>query len=223
MTITVVIADDQPVMRTGLRMILQAHDDIEVVAEAGDGKEAVEMVRMHQPDVVLMDIQMPGTDGIEATRLLAAEQAPSRVLILTTFGLDAYVYDALQGGAAGFLLKTDEPPRIVDGIRTVAAGEALLAPQITRHLIAEYLVARRDPARPPPPEVATLTDRERDVLTELARGRSNAEIGRELFISEGTVKTHVARILDKLLLRDRVQAVVFAYQHGLGPTPDQGP
>ena len=155
--------------------------------------------------------------------MLAAERSATRVLILTTFGLDDYVYDALAAGAAGFLLKTDEPQRIVDGIRTVAAGEALLAPQLTRRLITEYLAARREPVPTPPPEVASLTDRERDVLTELARGLSNAEIGRELFISEGTVKTHVARILGKLGLRDRVQAVVFAYRHGLGPTPDQGP
>ncbi|HTY72688.1 MAG TPA: response regulator transcription factor [Actinomycetes bacterium] len=214
MSVRVVLVDDQPVVRSGLRMILQAQPDLEVIGEAADGVEAIEVIAASDPDVVLMDIQMPTLDGIETTRRLRASGSRARVLVLTTYALDAYVFDALQAGAAGFLLKTDPPQTIVDGVRTVAAGDALLAPQVTRRIIDTF-VARAPAAPQEPPELSRLTERERDVLKELARGLSNAEIGQALFISEGTVKTHVARILDKLGLRDRVQAVVYAYQHGL--------
>ena len=235
MTVRVLLVDDQPVVRSGLRMILQAAessdeaDGIEVVGDAADGAAGIELVAELDPDVVLMDIQMPTLDGIEATRRLTAAGSRARVLVLTTYGLDEYVFDALQAGAAGFLLKTDPPQAIVDGVRTIAAGEALLAPQVTRRIIETFLAARStgSPGRPgslrsagaapsvEPPELTRLTEREREVLLEIARGLSNTEIARRLFIGEGTVKTHVARILDKLMLRDRVQVVVYAYQHGL--------
>jgi DNA-binding NarL/FixJ family response regulator len=212
-TLRIAIVDDQPVMRSGLAMIIAAHDDLEVVGEASDGREGVALVRSTRPDVVLMDIQMPELDGIEATRQLVERGAETRVLILTTFGQERYVFDAFEAGAAGFLLKTAEPRLIVDAIRTVAAGDALLAPQLTQQIIESYLAGRRQTQVPS--EYTRLTEREREVLQCLAEGLSNAEIGRELFIGEGTVKTHVARILDKLDLRDRVQAVVFAHRHGL--------
>jgi DNA-binding NarL/FixJ family response regulator len=209
----VVIVDDQPVMRSGLAMIVSAHDDLEVVGEAGDGQAGLDLVAATGPDVVLMDIQMPELDGIEATRRLVQRGSATRVLILTTFGQEEYVFDAFEAGAAGFLLKTAEPRLIVDAIRTVAAGDSLLAPQLTQRIIESYLAGRR--ATSLPASYGRLTEREREVLCCLAAGLSNAEIGRELFIGEGTVKTHVARILDKLELRDRVQAVVFAHRHGL--------
>jgi DNA-binding NarL/FixJ family response regulator len=209
----VVIVDDQPVMRSGLAMIMSAHDDLEVVGEAGDGREGIDLVAATSPDVVLMDIQMPELDGIEATRRLVREGAEARVLILTTFGQEQYVFDAFEAGAAGFLLKTAEPRLIVDAVRTVAAGNSLLAPQLTQQIIDSYLAGRRAPSLPA--AYGRLTEREQEVLRCLAGGLSNAEIARELFIGEGTVKTHVARILDKLALRDRVQAVVFAHRHGL--------
>jgi DNA-binding NarL/FixJ family response regulator len=208
----VVVADDQGIVRGGLRMILEAAG-LDVVGEAADGREAVELVTRLRPDVVLMDIRMPGLDGIEATRRLVREQPAVRILVLTTYGADEYVYEALRAGAAGFLLKMDSPPRLVDAVRVVAAGEALLAPEVTRKLIDHYVATGAD--HPEPPQLAELTAREREVLTLLARGRSNAEIARELFLGEGTVKTHVVRILAKLGLRDRVQAVVFAYEHRL--------
>ncbi len=229
MTVRVVLVDDQPVVRSGLRMILQAEDDLEIVGEASNGAEGIGLIGKLDPDVVLMDIQMPVMDGIEATRRLNAVGSRSRVVILTTYGLDEYVFDALQAGAAGFLLKTDRPSTLVEGVRTVSAGEALLAPQVTRRIIETFVAARSPtsprpsrhpgptdpPAEPEPPEVARLTEREREVLLEIARGLSNIEIAQRLFIGEGTVKTHVARILDKLGLRDRVQVVVYAYRHGL--------
>ena len=212
--IRVIVADDQAVVRAGLLMILEAQEDIEVVGEAGDGREAVEMARSLHPDVVLMDIRMPAVDGIEATRRLVAAGVRTRVLILTTYGLDEYVYDALRAGASGFFLKTDSPDRLVEAVRTVAAGEALLGPETTRLLIDRF-IAGPAPNAPPPLEVATLTDRELEVLKLVSEGLSNAEIAARIYVSEGTVKTHVARILSKLGLRDRVQAVVFAFETGL--------
>jgi DNA-binding NarL/FixJ family response regulator len=212
----VVIADDQGIVRGGLRMILEAAG-MEVVGEAADGRQAIDLVARVRPDVVLMDIRMPGVDGITATQQITRDRPMVKVLILTTYGADEYVYDALRAGAAGFLLKMDSPPRLVDAVRVVAAGEALLAPEITRRLIDRY-VSGVPPTRVQPPGLTELTARERDVLILIARGMSNAEIARELYVAEGTVKTHVVRILAKLQLRDRVQAVVFAYEHGLvGP------
>jgi DNA-binding NarL/FixJ family response regulator len=211
--IRVLVADDQALMRGGFRMILDAQDDIEVVGEAIDGRDAVQQYRRSSPDVVVMDVRMPAMDGIEATRRLTAADPPARVLILTTFDLDEYVYEALRAGASGFLLKDRPPEELVAAVRVVAAGEALIAPSVTRRLIEEF--ARR-PASPRPPEgLADLTDRERDVLVLMARGRSNAEIAVDLFIAETTVKTHVGHVLAKLRLRDRAQAVVVAYESGL--------
>jgi DNA-binding NarL/FixJ family response regulator len=210
----VVVADDQAVVRGGLRMILEAQDDLEVVGEAADGAEAVAQALSLDPDIVLMDIRMPVLDGIEATRRLARAGGRARVLVLTTYALDEYVYAALKAGAAGFFVKTESPERLVDAVRLIAAGEALLAPEITRRLIDRFLAAA-PPNAPPPTTLAELTSRELEVLRHIARGLSNAEIAKTLYISEGTVKTHVARILFKLDLRDRVQAVVFAYEHGL--------
>jgi DNA-binding NarL/FixJ family response regulator len=212
--IRVVIADDQAVVRAGLRMILEAQEDIEVVGEADDGRAALDLVRGLDPDVVLMDIRMPEIDGIEATRRVAQTGAATHVLILTTYGLDEYVYDALKAGAAGFLVKTDPPERLIDAVRVVAAGEALLAPEITRRLVDRFVTGLR-PGAVSSPELDELTEREREVLQLIAGGLSNAEIAARLVVSDGTVKTHVARILSKLGLRDRVQAVVFAYECGL--------
>jgi DNA-binding NarL/FixJ family response regulator len=211
--IRVVIADDQTVVRAGLRMILEAQNGIEVVGEAEDGAEAVDTVRMLLPDVALMDIRMPVLDGIEATRRIAESGSATRVLVLTTYGLDENVYDALKAGASGFLLKTDPPERLVDAVRVVAGGDALLAPEITRRLI-DHFVAGSHPARSAP-ELEQLTARELDVVQLLARGQTNAEIAATLFVSEGTAKTHVARILAKLDLRDRTQAVIYAYENGV--------
>jgi DNA-binding NarL/FixJ family response regulator len=211
--IRILIADDQAVVRAGLRMILEAQDDLEIVGEATDGAEAVEAVRTLRPDVALMDIRMPTLDGIEATRRIASSSLSTRVLVLTTYGLDENVYDALKAGASGFLLKTDSPERLIDAVRVVAAGEALLAPEITRRLIDRFVAGSHPTANAP--ELEQLTAREREVLKLLARGRTNAEIAAELYVSEGTVKTHVARILAKLDLRDRTQAVIYAYENGL--------
>jgi DNA-binding NarL/FixJ family response regulator len=222
--IGVVIADDLALFRSGLRMMLYAHEDIEVLAEAADGLEAIEATRLHRPDVVLMDVRMPGMDGIEATRRLLADPtgyAP-RVLMLTTFDLDEYVYDALKAGASGFMLKSNPPEQLVNAIRAIARGESLLGPHITRRLIEHYVRGPRTSAEPPT-RLADLTDRERQVLNLLARGHTNSEIADELIIGPGTVKTHVSRILTKLHLRDRVQAVVLAYESGLiqpGRNPD---
>jgi DNA-binding NarL/FixJ family response regulator len=221
MTIRVLIADDQAMVRAGFRMVLDAESDIEVVGEAPDGEHAVASAKRLRPDVVLMDIRMPRVDGIEATqRILADGRESSRVLILTTFDLDEYVYAALKAGASGFLLKNAPPEQLVDGIYLVAAGEALLAPSVTRRVIEEFVGQPRSAG--PPPELADLTTREREVLALLAHGRTNDEIAGELVISRGTAKTHVARVLAKLGLRDRIQAVIFAYETGL-VKPGSGP
>ncbi|MGZ4146279.1 MAG: response regulator [Actinomycetota bacterium] len=212
MPIRVLVADDQALMRTGFRMILDAQDGIEVVGEAIDGDDAIRQFERLAPDVVVMDVRMPVTDGIEATRRLTALDPPARVLILTTFDLDEYVYEALRAGASGFLLKDRPSEELVAAVRVVAAGEALLAPSVTRRLIEEF--AKRTPTATRP-ELAELTDREREVLVLMARGLSNAEIARSLFVAETTVKTHVGRVLRKLRLRDRAQAVVVAYESGL--------
>ena len=211
--IRVLVVDDQVLVRTGFRMILEAEPDLVVAGEAGDGDEAVRQVATCAPDVVLMDVRMPGTDGIEATRriLAAPEHADLRVIMLTTFDMDQYVYDALRAGASGFLLKDVPPEQLVDGIRAVVSGESLLASSITRRMIEVYL--HHPPPGPPSPALDRLTPREREILVLLARGLSNAEIAGDLVVSETTVKTHVARVLMKLGLRDRVQAVIFAYEH----------
>jgi len=215
MTIRVVIADDQHLVRAGFRKILEAEDDITVLAEASNGLEAIAAARRHQPDVVLMDIRMPDMDGLEATRqLLRGDPALTRVLILTTFDLDEYVYQALHAGASGFLLKDSPPDQLLAATRIVAGGDALLAPSITRKVVQEF--ARRPVrSRTPPPGLGELTAREHEVLTLLARGLSNSQIADQLIISDATVKTHVARVLMKLNLADRVQAVIFAYETGL--------
>ena len=217
--VRVLLVDDQPLLRTGFRLILEAEPDLAVVGEAGDGGTAVEMTRSLLPDVVLMDIRMPGVDGIEATRRIIREGAAShdpRVLILTTFDLDEYVIEAVRAGASGFLLKDSPPEDLVQAIRIVAAGDAIVAPSVTRRLLDKFatrLPAVRDAS--PPPGLDTLTEREREVLMHVARGQSNAEIAAELVVSETTVKTHVGNVLAKLGLRDRVQAVVYAYETGL--------
>jgi DNA-binding NarL/FixJ family response regulator len=208
--ISVLLADDQTLVRDGFRLILSAEPDIEVVGEAGDGNEAVERTREQRPDVVLMDIRMPGLDGIAATRRLLADSPSIRVLMLTTFDLDEYVIDAFRAGASGFLLKTAPRDQLVAAVRTVYNGDALLAPASTRKLIEQFARPRVEA-----PELGELTARERHVLQLLARGLSNAEIARELVVEPSTVKSHVARVLAKLGLRDRVQAVVFAYESRL--------
>jgi DNA-binding NarL/FixJ family response regulator len=212
----VLIADDQALVRVGLRKILEAEPDTTVVGEAGDGEDAVAAARRLRPDLVLMDIRMPVLDGIEATRRIVHAQPAVRVLVLTTFGLDTYVYDALRAGASGFMLKDAPPEEIAAAVRIVARGEALLAPAVTRTVIEEFI--RNPPATDPPPPpraLGELTPREREVLDLLALGLSNPEICERLVISEATAKTHVARILQKLGLRDRVQAVIYAYECGL--------
>jgi len=215
-TLGVLIVDDQALVRAGFRMILEAEEDMDVVGEAADGRQAVAETRRLRPDVVLMDVRMPDVDGIEATRrLLGAGGADAKVVMLTTFDMDEYVYDALRAGASGFLLKDVPPEQLVAGIRAVASGDALLAPSVTRRVIEEFVRRPPDSVRTAPPELAELTARELEVLELIARGRSNAEIAKELFVSETTVKTHVAHVLMKLKLRDRVQAVVFAYESGL--------
>ena len=209
----VLLADDQELVRNGFRLILELEPDLEVVGEAADGREAVRLARDLEPDVVVMDVRMPELDGIEATRRLHGAGSSARVLILTTFDLNEYVYGALRAGASGFLLKDAPSDQLVAAIRTVAEGDELLAPAITRRLIEHFL--RRPPIDAAPPELGELTEREREVLTLVARGLSNAEIGMRLFLGEATVKTHVSRVLRKLALRDRVQAVVYAYESGL--------
>jgi len=212
--IRLVLADDQTLVRGAFRMMLDSEPDIEVVGEAADGREAVEQARLRKPDVVLMDVRMPGLDGIEATRTLLAGKNPPRVLMLTTFDLDEYVYDAMRAGASGFMLKNAPPEQLAAAIRTVAAGEALLAPSITRRLI-EAFVQRPRGTEGKPDRLAELTARELEVLRQVARGLSNAEIAGEMYLSEATVKTHVNRILTKLELRDRTQAAVLAYETGV--------
>ncbi|MCL4289899.1 MAG: response regulator transcription factor [Thermoleophilia bacterium] len=223
MSIRVLVADDQSMVRAGFRLLLSGEDDIEVVAEASNGLEAVDKAARFHPTVILMDIRMPELDGLEATRRILAADEAARVLILTTFDLDEYVYEALCAGASGFVLKDDPPEQLLAAIRTVAGGEALLSPAITRRVIEQF-TRLRPPA--PPKGIEELTERELDVFRLIARGLSNAEIGQELFISDTTVKTHITHILGKLRLRDRVQAVVLAHQTGLfdrdappGPRP----
>src|SRR5690606_20752379 len=217
MSIRVLLVDDQSLLRLGFRALLDRQPDLEVVGEAADGAEAVTMVQALQPDVALMDVRMPTMDGIEATRRIVESGSPVRVLVLTTFDLDEYVYAALRAGASGFLLKDATPADLLAGVRIVASGEAAVSPGITRLLIEAF--AQHLPAGSEPPvqgeRLGLLTERERDVLVELARGRANSEIAASLFISEATVKVHVGRILAKLGLRDRVQVVVFAYENGI--------
>ncbi|MGW0569145.1 response regulator [Streptomyces tauricus] len=216
MSVRVVVADDQELVRSGFSMILEAQPDIDVVAEAGDGVEAVAAVQRHTPDVLLLDIRMPRMDGLEAARLVCAQSA-CRVVMLTTFDLDEYVYEALYAGASGFLLKDVRRDDLVHAVRVVAAGDSLLAPSVTRRLVADIIRRRRAEAAPPSSSARldVLTAREEETLRLLARGLSNAEIARTLFVSEHTVKTHVSNVLSKLGLRDRVQAVICAYESGV--------
>jgi DNA-binding NarL/FixJ family response regulator len=211
-TIRVLVVDDQSMVRAGFRLLLSREEDIEVVAEAKDGLEAVDKAARVRPTVVLMDIRMPELDGLEATRRILAADDRARILILTTFDLDEYVYEALRAGASGFVLKDDPPEQLLAAIRTVAAGDALLSPSVTKRVIKQFT---RIPRPAPPKELGELTGREQEILRLIANGLSNAEIGQQLYISETTVKTHVTHILQKLGLRDRVQAVVLAYQSGL--------
>jgi DNA-binding NarL/FixJ family response regulator len=217
--IRVLVADDQSLVRAGFRMLLRGEQDIEVVAEASNGLEAVEKAARYEPNVILMDIRMPELDGLEATRRILAADEAARVLVLTTFDLDEYVYEALRAGASGFVLKDDPPEQLLEAIRIVARGEALLSPAVTKRVIEKFA---RIPSSQPPHQVGELTDRELDVFRLIARGLSNAEIGQELHISETTVKTHITHLLQKLDLRDRVQAVVLAYEAGLFEEPPAG-
>jgi DNA-binding NarL/FixJ family response regulator len=212
MRIRVLVADDQSMVRAGFRLLLAGEDGLEVVAEASNGVEAVEKARRFHPTVILMDIRMPELDGLEATRRILATDSTARILILTTFDLDEYIYEALRAGASGFVLKDDPPEQLIAAIHTVAAGDALLSPSVTKRVISQFTHIPRPSL---PPELDDLTARELEILRLIARGLSNAEIGEELYISETTVKTHVTHVLQKLNLRDRVQAVVLAYQSGL--------
>jgi DNA-binding NarL/FixJ family response regulator len=217
MTIRVLVADDQSMVRAGFRMLLSSQEDIEVVAEASNGLEAVEKAARFRPTVVLMDIRMPELDGLQATRRILAADDTARILVLTTFDLDEYVYEALRAGASGFVLKDDPPEQLLAAVRTVADGNALLSPAVTKRVISQFT---RVPRPAPPPELEDLTERELDVFRLVARGLSNAEIGQELYISETTVKTHITHLLQKLNLRDRVQAVVLAYETGVFETAE---
>lgn len=219
MTISILLADDQALLRQGFRMVLSAQDDLTVVGEAGDGDEAVRMTRALAPDVVLMDVRMPGTDGITATRRIVAEVPSAKVIILTTYSIDRYAFSGLNAGASGFLLKDVLPADLIAAIRTVAGGDAVIAPSVTRRLLEVFAHRLPDGSADAAPEtedvLAPLTDREREVFAEIAAGFSNAEIATRLRLSDATVKTHVGRILAKLDLRDRVQAVILAYESGL--------
>jgi len=219
MSIRVLVADDQSLVRGGFRMLLAGQQDMEIVAEASNGLEAVEKAARYRPTVVLMDIRMPELDGLEATRRILAADEEARILILTTFDLDEYVYEALRSGASGFVLKDEPPEQLLAAIRTVAAGDGLLSPSVTKRVIKQFARAQ---SSTPPKEFDELTSREQEVFRLIANGLSNAEIGQELFISDTTVKTHITHILQKLGLRDRVQAVVLAYQTGIfEPDPAQ--
>jgi DNA-binding NarL/FixJ family response regulator len=220
MSIRVLVADDQSMVRAGFRMLLSHEEDVEVVAEASNGLEAVDKAARFRPSVVLMDIRMPELDGLEATRRILAADDTARILILTTFDLDEYVYEALRAGASGFVLKDDPPEQLLAAIRTVAGGDALLSPTITKRVIKQFV---RIPQPAPPKQLDDLTERELDVFRLITRGLSNAEIGQELYISDTTVKTHITHILQKLDLRDRVQAVVLAYETGLFDTETRPP
>ncbi|MBV9605921.1 MAG: response regulator transcription factor [Solirubrobacterales bacterium] len=218
----ILIADDEALVRGGMAAMLSAEDDLEIVGEAIDGADAVEQALLRRPDVVLMDIRMPNVDGIEATRRLASRRSPARVLIVTTFDLDEYVLEALRAGASGFVLKDTPPARLAEAVRLIATGEALLAPTITRRLVEHY-IRQPSPDEQTAQRLAELTERERETLRLIARGLSNAQIAQHQFVAEATVKTHVSHILTKLDLRDRVQAVVLAYETGIvkaGQTPD---
>jgi DNA-binding NarL/FixJ family response regulator len=212
---TVLLVDDEPLVRVGFGMVLDAADGLSVVGQAADGAAAVALTRQLHPDVVVMDVRMPGVDGVEATRRIVAAGLPSRVLVLTTFDLDEYAFAALQAGASGFLLKNTEPERLVEAIRTVARGDAVVSPRVTRRLLETFAGRLPLPGAAPDPRLARLTGREREVLAQVATGRSNAEIAAALVLSELTVKTHVGRLLGKLGVRDRTQAAVFAFRHGL--------
>ncbi len=212
---TVLLVDDEPLVRLGFSMVLAAHDDLQVVGEAGDGAEAVELAGQLRPDVVVMDVRMPVLDGVAATRQIVSAGLPSRIVVLTTFDLDEYAFAALQAGASGFLLKNTEPAELVAAIRTVARGDAVVTPRVTRRLLETFAGQLPTADRTTDPRLARLTDREREVLVQVATGRSNAEIAAELTLSELTVKTHVGRILTKLELRDRTQAAILAYQERL--------
>ncbi len=214
MTIRVLLCDDQALVRSGFRMILEARPDLEVVGEAEDGLQALDLAERTDPDVILMDVRMPNMDGVEATRRVVASGGRARVIVLTTYDLDEYVYDAIRAGASAFLLKDVQPTQLVEAIRIVAAGDALLAPSVTRRLLDRFALTLPDD-RPAPGAMAELTDRELEVLRLLASGLSNAELAQRLFVSEATVKTHVSNLLHKLGLRDRVQAVILAYEAGL--------
>jgi DNA-binding NarL/FixJ family response regulator len=219
-SISILLVDDQPMLRLGFKLVLDTQDDMHVVGEAADGAAALAMVRASPPDVVLMDVRMPGMDGIEATRRIVGSASTTRVLILTTFDLDEYAYAGLRAGASGFLLKDVPPPDLLSAIRAVASGDAVVAPAVTRRLLDAFLPYLPEsgaggPGAALPPEVGELTAREREILIEVAGGLSNAEIAARLVLAEATVKTHVGRVLSKLRLRDRVQAVVYAYEHGL--------
>jgi DNA-binding NarL/FixJ family response regulator len=213
--IRVLLADDQDLVRAGFRALLDAEDDLEVVGEAADGDEAVQLARRHRPDIVLMDIRMPGADGLAATRTIAADDrlGDVRIVILTTFELDEYVFEAIRAGASGFLVKNTKPPELLQAVRAVAAGDALLSPSVTRRLIGEFAARTREAPRSP--TLDALTEREREVMALVAEGLTNGEIAEQLFVSPLTVKTHVSRAMAKLGARDRIQLVVFAYQSGL--------
>ena len=211
----IVIIDDDPLVRSGLRMIIESADDLSIVAEGGDGADAVDLVREHRPDVVLMDIRMPAVDGLAATALVRAEPQPPQVIVLTTFDLDEYVFAALESGASGFLIKDADPEDIVRGIKAAASGESLLSPTVTRRVIAAFAPGRRRSSAAPHPGLADLTDREREVLSLVGQGLNNDEIAGRLFITKATARTHVSHILLKLGARDRPQLVVIAFQSGL--------